>query len=224
MPTYQVRDKYYQMAKSQGYPSRAVFKLIEIQEKFKIIHPQSKIIDLGASPGGWFVYAASLISNTNPKKKPKNLLPQILGIDLLDLKIQNLPSCAQFIKADLYDQKTRDQIQELMKDGCDLVLSDMAPNTSGIAFKDAGDSAALCHLAFEVAQKLLKKNGHFVVKLFPGSEGQKFKKQLKENFQKLIQFTPKATRKTSREIYLIGMKFKKHPTNNKSLGEIKKES
>ena len=193
--SYNPKDHYFKKAKEQNFAARSVFKLEEIDQKFKIIHPKQKILDLGAAPGSWSQYCSKKIG---PNGK-------FLGIDLSSIEIK-LPN-AVFVQADLRDL----QLEAIIKENgfmppFDVVMSDMAPRTTGIRFTDQARSFELCELAFEVAKKFLKKDGHFVCKLFHSDDFATLRGLIKKEFHRFEAVKPNATRKISKEIFLVGLK------------------
>lgn len=192
---YNPKDHYFKKAKDQNFAARSVFKLEEIDQKLKIIHSHNKILDLGASPGSWSQYCS------------KKIGPQgrILGVDLTEIQIK-LPN-AQFIQADLRDLNLEQVFQEHgYHDPFDVVLSDMAPKTTGIRLTDQARSFELCELALNVARQFLKKDGHFVCKLFHSDDFTILKNQIKKEFSRFEAVKPDSTRKISKEIFLVGIK------------------
>lgn len=195
--TYNPRDHYFKKAKEQNFAARSVFKLEEIDQKFKIIHPNQKILDLGCSPGSWSQYCSKKVGPNG----------RILGIDLTEMKIKL--NNAVFIQADLRDLNLADTIQQNGFDPIfDIVLSDMAPKTTGIRSTDQARSYELCELAFNLALKYLKKDGHFVCKLFHSDDFTKLRDLIKSEFQRFEAVKPDSTRKISKEIFLVGLKKK----------------
>lgn len=195
--SYKVKDHYYKKAKDQNFAARSVFKLEEIDQKFKIIHPKQNILDLGASPGSWSQYCSKKIG-------PEG---RILGIDLTEIQIK-LPN-ATFIQADLRDLNLAKAIQENGFDPIfDIVLSDMAPKTTGIRMTDQARSFELCELALNLAKQFLKKDGHFVCKLFHSDDFAVLRDLIKNEFHRFEAVKPDSTRKISKEIFLVGLKKK----------------
>ncbi|MBC7752629.1 MAG: RlmE family RNA methyltransferase [Moraxellaceae bacterium] len=193
--SYNPKDHYFKKAKEQNFLARSVFKLEEIDQKLKIIHPHQKILDLGASPGSWSQYCAKKIG----------LQGRILGVDLtsIPLKLSN----ATFIQADLRDINLEEIfLQNGFSGSFDVVLSDMAPKTTGIRVTDQTRSFELCEIALNVAQKFLKKDGHFVCKLFHSDEFATLRDLMKKEFSRVEIVKPDSTRKISKEIFLIGIK------------------
>ncbi len=193
--SYNPKDHYFKKAKEQNFVARSVFKLEEIDQKLKIIHANQKILDLGASPGSWSQYCS------------KKIGPQgrILGVDLtsIPLKLSN----ATFIQADLRDINLEEIFQQNgFNSPFDVVLSDMAPKTTGIRITDQTRSFELCEIALDVAKKFLKKDGHFVCKLFHSDEFATLRDLMKKEFNRVEIVKPDSTRKISKEIFLIGIK------------------
>lgn len=197
---YNPKDHYFKKAKENNFAARSVFKLEEIDQKFKLLKPKQTILDLGASPGSWSQYCSQKIGADG----------RILGVDLkaVTVKLKN----ATFIQADLRDLHLVDLFKEHgFVPPFDLVISDMAPNTTGIRSTDQARSYDLCELAFQVSQNFLKKNGHFVCKLFHSDDFSKLKALIKADFEKFEAVKPDSTRKISKEIFLVGYKKKNDP-------------
>ncbi len=193
--SYNPRDHYFKKAKEQNFVARSVFKLEEIDQKLKIIHTNQKILDLGASPGSWSQYCS------------KKIGPQgrILGVDLTSIPLK-LPN-ATFIQADLRDINLEEIFEQNGFNGpFDVVLSDMAPKTTGIRITDQTRSFELCEIALNVAKQFLKKDGHFVCKLFHSDEFATLRDLMKKEFNRVEIVKPDSTRKISKEIFLIGLK------------------
>jgi len=189
---YNPRDYFYHKAKKENYAARAVFKLEEIDQRFKLLRPGDQVLDLGAAPGSWSQYAAQKVG-------PRG---RVLGIDLQAIKI-TLPN-AVFIQEDM---RNADLAGIMAAEGIappfQIVLSDMAPKTTGIRLTDQMRSLELCTLALETAQKYLKPSGHFVCKLFHSDEFEDFRALLKSQFKKVDVLRPKSTRKESKEVFFI---------------------
>lgn len=195
--TYNPRDRYFHKAKEEGFAARSVFKLEEIDKKYKIFRPGQTVLDLGASPGSWSQYSSQRVGSAG----------RVLGVDLspVTVKLNN----AVFIQADLRDLN----LEEIFKEHgfnppFDLVLSDMAPKTTGIRMTDQARSLELCELALDVARRFLKKDGHFVCKLFHSDDFGKLRDEIKKSFQKCEAVKPDSTRKISKEIFLVGISKK----------------
>lgn len=189
---YNPKDYYFQKAKSENYAARSVFKLQEIDERFHILKSGYKILDLGAAPGSWSQYACEKVGKQG----------KVLGIDIQPIKI-TLPN-AVFITADMREI----DLPAIMADAgisppFDVVLSDMAPKTTGIRVTDQTRSLELCELALQTAEKYLRPRGSFICKLFHSDEFEGFRTTLRERFQRVEVLRPKSTRKESKEIFFI---------------------
>lgn len=180
-----LKDEYYtRKSKQDHYPARSVYKLQQIDEKFGLIRKNDRILDLGCAPGSWLLYAARK--------------GEVLGIDSVNLKI-TLPINAKFIKQDVMSFTTDEKFN--------VIISDLAPNTSGEHFLDVGNSIELCEKCLEIAKTSLKRNGNFLCKIFEGEGMQEFFKEVEKNFKFAKRYKPMASRKESREIYIVGIKF-----------------
>ena len=185
----QKRDIYIRQAKVAGYRSRAAYKLIEIDEKFKIFRNGISIIDLGAAPGSWSQYASKKIKNG-----------KIVSIDLKDMeKIDNIVQ----IKGDFTEKKNQSKIKDLFKHKADVVLSDMAANTTGIKNMDSIYISELCEEAMLFSREMLNNNGKFVSKIFMGSTFKEIVAKAKLIFKEVKVFKPKSSRKNSKENFII---------------------
>ncbi|MBI4411005.1 MAG: RlmE family RNA methyltransferase [Deltaproteobacteria bacterium] len=211
MPQYDRKDKFYQKAKKEGYPARSAYKLIEMDQRFGIFKPGSRIVDLGCAPGGWLKVAEENLVGAAPcgrPGQPHGVAPtNIIGIDLLPLQYTPAPSTI-FIQGNFLDPANQQKIIETLNGKADWILSDMSPNISGIKFKDLQASMELCQSALEFAKEILRKGGGLIVKIFPGPEMGSFRKKLREAFERITTVEPEATRKTSTEIYLVCIGFK----------------
>ena len=189
-------DEYVKMAQAQGYRSRAVFKLKEIQDKDQLIKPGMNIIDLGAAPGGWSQLARQIVG-----KKDKIIALDILSMDPLE--------GVDFIQGDFREQAVLDQLFAVI-DGApiNLVMSDMAPNMSGNKGVDQPRAIYLGELALETAKTVLAKDGIFLVKLFHGAGFEEFHKEVLQSFVKVAIRKPKASRPRSNEVYILAKGFK----------------
>ena len=197
---YNPQDHYFKKAKQNNFVARSVFKLEEIDQKFKILKPKQMILDLGASPGSWSQYCSKKIGDAG----------RILGVDLKPIAIKL--SNSVFIQADLRNINLEDIfILHGFTPPFDLLISDMAPNTTGIRITDQARSADLCELALDISRRFLKKNGHFVCKLFHSGDFTKIREQIINEFQQFHAVKPEATRKISKEIFLVGIKKKNDP-------------
>ena len=185
------QDEYVLKARAQGYRSRAVFKLAEIQQKDHVLKAGQLVLDLGAAPGGWSEYASTIIGDQG----------KIIALDLLPIE----PIAGvSFLQGDFTEQETLDRLLALIGDRrCDLVLSDMAPNLSGMDSVDQPRSIYLAELAFDLAENFLNSTGVFVVKLFQGAGSEELISSFRKRFRSVKLRKPDASRSRSSEIYAI---------------------
>jgi 23S rRNA (uridine2552-2'-O)-methyltransferase len=189
-------DEYVKMAQAQGYRSRAVFKLSEIQEKDSLIKAGMNVVDLGAAPGGWSQYAQQRLGKGN-----KLVALDILPMDPID--------GVDFIQGDFLEQSVIDELYAVLNNmPVHLVLSDMAPNMSGNKAVDQPRSMYLCELALDTAKTILAKNGAFLVKVFQGEGFEDYHREVQQNFTKVVIRKPKASRPRSNEVYILAKGFK----------------
>ncbi len=193
-------DEYVRRSQQDGYRSRAIYKLIEIDKKDRLVKPGMTIIDLGAAPGGWSEYCV--------KKLGKN--GTMIALDILPME----PIDGVIIlQGDFREDVVFDELMSVMNaDGksshADLVISDMAPNISGMGSVDMPRAYYLCELALDMAQQILKPGGGLLVKLFQGEGFEAYNKALKTSFSKVVMRKPKASRARSREVYALATGFK----------------
>ena len=185
----QKKDPFYRLSKAQGYRSRSAFKLIEMNKKFKFIKKKSLLLDLGSCPGGW-----SQIANKEIVRG------RILAVDIKPMeKINNV----DFIQGDFRENTTHEKIMVYFKDKIDVVLSDMAANTSGNKELDTYRTGELCLDAMSLATKILTKEGVFLSKMFMGSIYDTINKKAKNCFKKVVKYKPLSSKKESKEIYIF---------------------
>jgi 23S rRNA (uridine2552-2'-O)-methyltransferase len=177
-----MRDKHTLRAHREGFLGRAIYKLKEINNKFKIVKKGSKVLDLGCYPGSWIQYLLELNCNVH-------------GIDLKEAKGLKF----NFIKKDVHD----DSIFKELENDFDVVVSDLAPKTTGIKDLDQERSLDLCYRALEIAKKILKPKGNFLVKIFDNSKLNEYVNDARKNFNYVRIFKPKVSKKRSKEIYII---------------------
>jgi 23S rRNA (uridine2552-2'-O)-methyltransferase len=189
----QLNDPYVVAARAQGYRSRAAFKLIELDDKFHFITKGCRVVDLGAAPGGW-----SQVSVQRGAAK-------VVGVDLLP--IDTVPG-AELIKGDFNDADMPARLHALMEGPADLVLSDMAPNTTGHTPTDHLRIMALADLALQFAMTILTPGGSFVTKLFQGGSERRMLTTLKQRFTSVRHAKPPASRKESSELYVVAMGYR----------------
>ena len=184
------QDHYTRQAKKDKYPARSVYKLKEIQQKNRVIHKGDAVLDLGCAPGSWLKYAAEVVGPGG----------RVVGIDLKPVTIA-LPEQVEVLTGDIFD------LLDDLKNGpgYQVVLSDMAPATTGNKHVDAARSMGLCEAALYVAREVLKPGGRFVCKIFQGPDFKAFSEEVRKRFQKQKIFKPQSSRKASREIFIIGL-------------------
>lgn len=189
-------DPYVKRAQAEGMPSRAAYKLLDIQSKNPFIQPGMRIVDLGAAPGGWSAVASELVGQRG----------QVIAVDLLPM---TAPAGVTFIQGDFTEQATLQEIMTLLQQQTvDVVLSDMAPNMSGMAEIDQPRMMYLAELALDFASEVLSAHGCFLIKVFQGSGFDAFLKQLRQTFSKVQICKPPASRTRSKEIYLLARGLK----------------
>ncbi|WP_338526475.1 23S rRNA (uridine(2552)-2'-O)-methyltransferase RlmE [Pseudomonas batumici] len=189
-------DPFVKMAQKDGYRSRASYKLLEIQEKDRIIRPGMTVIDLGAAPGGWSQVTSRLIGGQG----------RLIASDILDM--DSIPDVT-FIKGDFTEDAVLAQILEAVGNSeVDLVISDMAPNMSGTPAVDMPRSMFLCELALDLAGRVLRPGGDFLIKIFQGEGFDEYHKNFRKQFDKVQTRKPTSSRDRSREQYLLGRGFR----------------
>ncbi len=195
----QMNDPYVAMAKKDGYRARSAFKLIELNEKFAFLKPGKRVVDLGAAPGGWTQIAVEAVRST-PEK------PLVVGLDLLEMV--PVPG-AKTVQLDFLDDRAPDILKEML-DGhkADVVLSDMAPNTTGMKDIDHLRIMGLLETAYAFACEILNPEGAFVAKIFQGGTEQNLLNEMKKRFKVVKHAKPPASRKESSEFYVVAMGFK----------------
>jgi 23S rRNA (uridine2552-2'-O)-methyltransferase len=185
------QDSYVRKAREQGYRSRAVYKLAEIQQKDQVFKPGQLVLDLGAAPGGWSEYAIRMVGDQG----------RVIALDLLPL---DPIAGVEFIQGDFTEQQVLDEVLALAAGrSFDLVLSDMAPNLSGMHSVDQPKSVYLAELAFDLARKFLTADGHFVIKLFQGDGFEDLISQFRRSFASVKFRKPDSSRARSSEIYAV---------------------
>ena len=192
----QLNDPYVAAARQQGWRSRAAFKLIELDDKYRLIHKGTRVIDLGAAPGGWTQVAVRRGASA------------VVGVDLL--AIDPIPG-ATLLQGDFTDPAMPDTLAATLGGKADLVLSDMAPNTSGHAATDHLRIMALAEMAAEFAFEVLAEGGWFVAKVFQGGSEKQMLDRLKRAFTTVRHAKPPASRKESSELYVIATGFRARP-------------
>jgi len=192
--TQQSQDLYFRQAKKDGYRARSAYKLLEIDERFRLIRPGITVLDLGAAPGSW----SQVVVRQAQKCR-------VVAVDLLAL--EPMPG-VEFIRGDITKPECIAQIQTAIPGGANLVLCDAAPNTSGIPLVDHAGSIRLGVAALRIAQQFLEEGGAFVIKIFQGEDLPKFVKLTKQSFQTVQVFRPQASRQESTEHYVVCLRLR----------------
>jgi len=188
-------DLYVQRAQKDGYRSRAVYKLLEINDKDHILKPGATVVDLGAAPGGWSQIAAMRLGDNG----------KLIALDILPM---DSLADVTFLQGDFREESVYEELLKILGDSpVDLVMSDMAPNTSGIKAVDQPRAMYLAELALELARKTLKPNGDFLVKVFQGEGFDAYLAEVKKSFKKVLARKPQASRPRSREVYLLARDY-----------------
>ena len=187
-----IQDHYFKKAKAEGYQVRSAFKLEELDQKNNLIHRGMKVIDLGCFPGSWMQYVSKKIGD-------KGL---VLGVDIQELNLSLFPNMA-FIHQDIFELNLQ-SLGDYSK-RWDLVISDMAPSTTGNRVADSERSFALCSLAMDVAQLYLRQGGGCLVKSLQGVAHERLLKRMREEYNKVKSLRPDSTRKESKEVFVLGI-------------------
>ena len=197
---YNPQDSYYKKAKQEGYRSRAAYKLLELQQRFRLMRPGDVVVDLGAAPGGWLQVAAKFVGQRG----------KVIGIDLQPIEILHQPNII-FFRGDITSPEISKKISELVDGKANCVLSDLAPHLSGIRDADAARCLELNRTALTVAITLLRPGGSFLTKGFVDQELHTFTLELKQHFHSVQRTRPEATRQGSSEFYFFAKDFHVNP-------------
>ena len=198
--SYKVRDTYYKKAKQEGYRSRAAYKLLELQERFRIFRTGQLVVDLGAAPGGWIQVAAKLVGPSG----------KVIGVDLQPIAPFQQKNII-VMQADITAAETEQRIMEYLGRAADSVISDVAPKLTGIRDTDEARSLELNRAALEVAKRLLRSGGSFLIKSFVTEELRVFSTELDSQFGSIQRTRPDASRKGSSEIYFFAKDYQPNP-------------
>ncbi|GGY37518.1 ribosomal RNA large subunit methyltransferase E [Bacterioplanes sanyensis] len=191
-----VDDEYVQRAQQDGYRTRASYKLLELDERDKLLRPGMTVVDLGSAPGGWSQVVAKRLNGQG----------LVIASDILPM--DNIAD-VEFIQGDFTEEAVFDQLMAAINGRpVDLVISDMAPNMSGMASIDQPSAMYLVELALDMARQVLKPNGEFVAKVFQGEGFDDYLAEVKQSFTKVLIRKPKASRARSREVYLVAKGFR----------------
>lgn len=197
MGNFKVKDHYFNKAKNENYLARSIYKLEEIDEKYKILQPGMLVVDFGYHPGSWIQYTSKVIGDSG----------KVVGIDVREVnkQLSGVKNVRVYQKDifDILDLKHLDVESQF-----DVVLSDMAPNTTGIKSLDQDRSLGLVESVFGLLPKFLRPGGHFVIKVFDSQHAQNFLKEQKNLFKEFHYLKPKSTRSISKEFFVIGKNFK----------------
>ncbi|MBN3967226.1 23S rRNA (uridine(2552)-2'-O)-methyltransferase RlmE [Pseudomonas gregormendelii] len=192
-----VNDPYVKQAQKDGYRSRASYKLLEVQEKYRLIRPGMSVVDLGAAPGGWSQVTSRLIGGQG----------RLIASDILEM--DSIPDVT-FIQGDFTQDEVLAQILEAVGNSqVDLVISDMAPNMSGTPEVDMPKAMFLCELALDLAARILKPGGNFVIKVFQGEGFDAYVKDARQKFDKVQMIKPDSSRGSSREQYMLAWGYRR---------------
>lgn len=191
----QSRDKYFQQAKRDGYRARSAYKLVELNERFKLLRAGMTILDLGAAPGSWSQVAAQLSQGAKIVAVDLSPMQPLVGVTTL--------------RGDITKPETIAQMQAALSGNADLVMSDVSPATTGIHLVDHARSIELARASLQLAIRFLKPDGKFVVKVFQGEDFETFVKEAREHFRQVSAHHPPASRDESREQYVVGVGFRK---------------
>jgi len=189
------KNEFYTIkAREEGYPARSVYKLKEIDEKFKVIASGDKVLDLGSAPGSWMIYLSNKVGSTG----------MVVGLDLEDVAIEKKQNMV-FYRRDILALTSKD-LQEIGAP-FNAVVADLAPKTSGVPSIDAGKSLELCEMALDVAKKSLREGGIFLTKIFESEDTKEFTENIRKNFTEVRRIKPQAVMKQSREFYILARGF-----------------
>jgi len=190
------RDHYFERAKRENYPARSVYKLQELDKRFGLLRPGMAVLDLGAAPGSWTLWAAGRVG-------PGGF---VLAADIQATET-GFPGNVAFFREDVFERSAAFEAELAARGPFDIVMSDMAPSTTGHKGTDQARSMNLCEEALAVARTTLVKGGHFVVKVFQGPDEQAYREALRAAFAKVKTFKPKSSRPESKEIFYVGLGF-----------------
>lgn len=196
--TRQLKDPYVLKAKKEGYRSRAAYKLIELNEKYHFLKPNLTVLDLGAAPGGWTQVAVSLTKSSSQH-------PLVIGFDIQPM----LPlEGALLLEGDFLEEKALRVLEETLSEKADVVLSDMAPSTTGHASTDHLRIIGMVESSYDFARTILKEGGTFVAKVFQGGTEKNLLALLKKEFEKVHHAKPLSSRKESSELYVVALGYR----------------
>ena len=197
MGNFKVKDHYFNKAKQENFLARSIYKLEEIDERYKVLRPGINVVDLGYYPGSWIQYTSRVIGDKG----------QVVGIDIQEVnkKLTGVKNVRVYQK-DIFDIHDLSQLE--VPEAFDVVLSDMAPSTTGIRSLDQDRSLNLVESVFGLLPRFLKPGGNFVIKVFDSQNAQNYLKEQKNLFKEFNYLKPKSTRSVSKEFFVIGKQFK----------------
>ena len=192
------KDRLYHAAKESGYRSRAAFKLIELDKRFKLFRPGMRVLDLGSFPGGWVQIALERVKSSG----------KVVGVDLRAVEEVLIKGArAEIFIGDITAADTQGKVLDAIGGKADIVLSDLSPQLTGIKFQDSVRSAELVQTGIEVCEKVLAPGGTFVAKIFPGAEAEEIAKEIRKRWKNFTRCSLDATRKSSNELYFVARNF-----------------
>lgn len=194
---YKRKDGYYRLAKEQGYRSRASFKLIQLNDSYGIIHKNDSVLDIGAAPGGWMQVALGITGRQGT----------VVGVDLLGIPPIHAPN-AHSIQGDINDTSVRQKALSAIRGRFDVVLSDLSVNLTGNAAADTEGNLACARAIVSFLPELLERKGNFLIKLFYSTDLKLFLRQAEQYFKTASVTKPRASRRSSSELYLVGKGFR----------------
>ena len=197
---YDHHDRYYKKAKQQGYRSRAAYKLLELQERYRFLHSGDSVVDLGAAPGGWLQVAAKVVGHGG----------KIVAVDLQAIQPFHERNIV-LLQGDMTDGDVREKVKQLLSGPADCVLSDLAPKLSGIRDADMARCFELNQIALSTAVELLRPGGTLLIKSFISEDLHAFTAAMKRHFLTVHRTKPEATRQGSSEFYFVGLGYSPSP-------------
>lgn len=194
---YEHKDAYWRKAKQEGYRSRAAYKLLELQKRFRVVRKGDKVLDLGCAPGGWLQVLAEAVG-------PRG---RVVGVDLEPVA-GGLPSNVSVLRGNASDPEVLSRAKEIAGGRMDVLTSDMAPNLSGVGFRDHVRSCELVRLALRLCRQCLAPGGAFLAKVFEGEDLEALEQEMKALFREVRRVVPRASRKASSEVYLLARSYR----------------
>ncbi len=196
-----VQDYYFRKAKKERYPARSVYKLEEIQVKYHFLRPGDSVLDLGCHPGSWSLYASQIVGRKGV----------VVGVDIQETVAAPRPEGSEihWIRQDIMEPELIEKVRKF-RPAFKIMISDLAPKTTGHPWADHQQSLQLVHRTLLLARTLLHEHGHYICKVFQGEDFPEFVREVKEHFEMVKVVKPKSSRSESREVFVLGMDFKKN--------------